>query len=131
MTIVSKIEEMFTNPEKASLENVNAFVREAMQFVNELKGRLSSSEESIREQAKKEALRMQAELKEQMKRTQSILGKNQIEDDLASAKSAVKAESNGSKSNAFDRAFKDLQNRLIGKPKQKKKPKRVKEWLAS
>ena len=116
MTIVSRIEEMLINPEKASRENVNALVREAVQFTNELKNRLASSDESVREQAKKEALKMQTELKKQIKKVYAAQDKD------------PNAENNPSNPNAFIKTVKNLQNRA---PKQRKKPRRVKEWLAS
>lgn len=124
--MISKIEEMFTNPEKVSQENVYALIREAAQVVDDLKIRLASSEESIREQAKKDALQMQTELKKQMERTRSSLGQSQIGNFLAVAGADAQ-----SKSDVFKQALRNLQTGLIGKPKQKKKPRRVKEWLAS
>lgn len=116
MSLTAKIDEIFTNPEKASEENINGLVLEAIRVLNDLKERLGSEDEQVRNQALEDASRMQSQLKEQMEKMQGLLPKG--------------ADTAQARENAFGQALQKLQQNLIDQTKQKK-PKRVKEWLAS
>ncbi len=125
MSIVSKLEEIFKGQGEVTSESVNAFVQEAVQFVQNLNEKLTSKDEAIREEAMKEAVKMQSELSAQLEKMGTAMGldSSQLGNYFAFAEA-----NNGS--NPFAQALKNMQTELAGKPK-KKKPKRVKEWLAS
>ncbi len=126
MSLTAKIEEIFNNPEKASEESVNALVQEAIRVLGDLKERLGSDDEKVRNGALEDAAKMQLELKEQIEKMQEPLGidPGQIEGYSKAADAALARE------NAFGQALQKLQQSLADQTKHKK-PKRVKEWLAS
>lgn len=126
MSLTEQIEEIFNNPETASEENVSALVQEAVRVLNDMKERLGSEDEQVRKQALEDAVKIQSQLKGQLEKMQGPLGidAGQMEKYSQAADAALARE------NAFGQALQKLQSSLKDQIKQKK-PKRVKEWLAS
>ncbi len=122
MSIISKLDEIFNEPEKVTSESLDTLVQEAVQFLKSIQEGLASKDEAVREKAMKDAEKMQLELNAQVEKMQTAAGI-----DPSQYLAMVKEPS---ASNSFSMALKNLQRGLMSQPK-KKKQKRVKEWLAS
>lgn len=122
MSLASKIAETFESKEAISQENVNQLIHESIEFVRDLKARLASKDETVRDAAMKDAKKLQDEMKEQMEKMSASMNI----DPLLLDGSLTGAEN----SDMLAKALQTLQAGLADRPK-KSKPKYVKEWLAS
>ncbi len=132
MSLASKIEEMFKSKELVSQENVNLLIQEAIHFVSDLKTRLASNDETVRDAAINDAKKMQTEMQEQMQKMGSSMNVSpqQISDNFAATKEGLAGAKNDSESDMYAQALHALHSGMKDQPK-KAKPKHVKEWLAS
>lgn len=121
MSLASKIAETFEKGEVLSQEHVEALVQESIQFMNELKARLSSTEDGVREAALKDAKKLQDELKVQMEKMAAAIP---IKD------GPIEGAQAGSHADMLAKSLQTLEKGLADRPKQSK-PKYVKAWLAS
>lgn len=132
MSIVAKIEELFKNPSELSQDKMNVVIKDVLECLNDLKGRLVSEDPEVRKAALEAATKMQEELQEQTKSLCKSIGVNpeKLSDYFANAQEKMSMEDTQLGVAGFNDALKALQaggSENTGK----KKPKRVKEWLAS
>lgn len=135
-TILQKIDKLFGSPDQFSPENMETLVHETIQFFNELKTKLESSDEKVREEALQTASLLKTKLEEQALKLCESIGM-----DPQSLESYISSPANFSSEEwqAMEKAkseiknYKDSAMKLESGEKtttvQKKKKRAVKEWI--
>jgi hypothetical protein len=134
MSVIEKIEEIFGDPEKFSPENMQHLLHETLEFFGDLKFKLESKDEKVRNDALESAAVLKTKLEEQALELCKSIGMdpNTLENYLNDPSHFTPEELGAIENTKAEMdAFKaELGINLSGTPTpKKKKPKTVKDWL--
>jgi hypothetical protein len=138
--IIDKIQKLFGEPGQFTPENMESLIRETVEFFNELKTKLQSPDEKVREEATQVASALKTKLEEQAVALCESLG---MDPKVLEAYINTPANFSTEEWQAMEKAKAELQNYKEAASKMeagekspaaqkaalKKKPKAVKQWL--
>lgn len=130
MTILEKIEKLFEKPDKFSQENIHQLTRDVLEYMQSLQPTLHSKDENERDAAIKSAQLLQERLQKKATEVCKTLGidPTNIGAHFAQPEKADMMKQTQSEIGMMNEALGSAQIRRLAK---KKRPRHVKEWLAS